>query len=73
MYVHKISSHTKNAQNPIICSLTIRTSNRPTCRIVVDLNKVLLPNNANLYFSDGTDCLHLGISVQKGDILGLLN
>ena len=43
------------------------------CRIVVDLNKDLLPNNANLDFSDGTDCLHLEISVQKGDILGLLN
>ena len=63
----------KNSQNPTICSLTIRTSNRPTCRMVVDLNTDLLPNNANLDFSDGTDCLHLGISVQKGDILGLLN
>ena len=63
----------KNAQNPTICSLTIRTSNRPTCRIVVDLNKDLLPNNANLDFSNKTDCLHLGFSVQKSDFLGLLN
>ena len=74
MHVHKNSTHMKKCPNPTTCILTIRTSNRPdarpTCRIVVDLNKDLLPNNANLDFSNETDCLHLGFSVQKGDFLG---
>ena len=73
MHVHKSSTNMNKCPNPTICILTIRTSNRPICRIVVDLNKYLLPNNANLDFSNETDCLYFGFSVQKGDCLGLLN
>ena len=51
----------------------IRTLHPPNAQILIDLNKHLLPNTVNLDFSNETDCLHWGFSVQNGDFICVFN